>query len=182
MDLPPLKKAHFLLLTPSQMLNDGAIRPSPPLNLHRLPPWPSASKHRDKRIINGQTDVNQLVPSSTSGAGIPCDLCKSLDAARGQHDAMERPQRADRDDRLVKRNLGFLSLLTRWQQTTSCWVLTGTSQHRNADSSCSAKHLKKQSRTRLSIHPAESLGLDGGQEKFFNAYNEVQSIRTKTNS
>jgi ribonucleoside-diphosphate reductase beta chain len=123
-------------------------------------------KASDKRIINGQTDVNQLVPSSTSGLENTLHLCKSLDAARGQHDAMERPQRADRSDRLVKRNLGFLSLLTRWQQTTSCWVLTGTSQRRNADSSCSAKHLKKQSAHAYQYILRNHSGSMGGKRNF----------------
>ena len=41
----------------------------------------------DKRIINGQTDVNQLVPLQVQvGLGkVPRHLRQSLDAARGEH-------------------------------------------------------------------------------------------------
>ena len=48
-----------------------------------------ASKHPDKRIINGQTDVNPVGPVQVQvGLGkIPRHLRQSLDASRGQHDA-----------------------------------------------------------------------------------------------
>ena len=50
--------------TPSRMLNDGAVLPVAMPADSRA--FTSSSGHRvnaaDKRIINGQTDVNQLVP------------------------------------------------------------------------------------------------------------------------
>lgn len=56
----------------------------------------------DKRIINGQTDVNQARSLQVQvGLGkVPRHLCQPLDAAGGQHDprhrAVEGPERPDR--------------------------------------------------------------------------------------
>ena len=63
MDLPPLNHAGTAgSATPTTHLHDGAPVPAPVA----ATPKPSAPAHRvvaaDKRIINGQTDVNQLVP------------------------------------------------------------------------------------------------------------------------
>jgi ribonucleoside-diphosphate reductase beta chain len=73
-----------------RVLNDGAVVASP------SPEAPSiisnASVRRvnaaDKRIINGRTDVNQLVPFKYKWAWekVPGHLRQPLDAARSEHD------------------------------------------------------------------------------------------------
>ena len=71
----------------------------------------------DKRIINGKTDVNQLVPFKYKWAWeeVPGLLRQPLDAAGDQHEprhrAVEGPRRSDRGRkrRLIRRNLGFFT-------------------------------------------------------------------------
>ncbi|MEN9466454.1 MAG: hypothetical protein RL081_455 [Pseudomonadota bacterium] len=82
-------------------LDDGAIVPSASNTNVSPAAAPRRVRAADKRIINGQTDVNQLVPFKYMGVGeVPRYLRQPLDAAGSQYDprhrALERPQRSDR--------------------------------------------------------------------------------------
>ena len=80
------------------MLNDGAFTPAaatpatPAAATATAPAVHKRVKASDKRIINGQTDVNQLVPFKYKWAWekIPRYLRQPLDAAGSEHDARHR--------------------------------------------------------------------------------------------
>jgi hypothetical protein len=106
----------------------------------------------DKRIINGQTDVNQLVPfkykwawekylATCANHWMPQEVNMTRDIA-----TWKDPNGLTEDERrIIKRNLGFLSPPTHWLPTTSCWAPTATSRRPSAASFCCARPLKKPS-------------------------------------
>ena len=106
----------------------------------------------DKRIINGQTDVNQLVPfkykwawekylSACANHWMPQEIQMSRDIA-----LWKDPNGLSEDERrLVKRNLGFSSRPIRWRRTTSCSAPTAISPRRNAASICCARRSSRRS-------------------------------------
>ena len=106
----------------------------------------------DKRIINGRTDVNQLVPfkykwawekylSACANHWMPQEINMSRDIA-----TWKDPNGLTEDERrIIKRNLGFSSPPIRSPRTTSCSAPTATSPRRSAASTCCARRSKRPS-------------------------------------
>jgi len=145
--------------------------------LHRI-------KAEDKRIINGQADVNQLVPFKYKWAWE-----KYLDACANhwmpQEVNMNRdialwkdPNGLTEDERrIVKRNLGFFSTADSLAANN---ISLGTYRHITAPE-CRQYLLRQAFEEAIHTHAyqyiVESLGLDEGE--IFNMYHEVPSIRDK---
>jgi ribonucleoside-diphosphate reductase beta chain len=81
----------------------------------------------DKRMINGQTDVNQLVPfkyhwawdkylAGCANHWMPQEVSMSRDIAQWK----DSTALTDDERLIVKRNLGFLPQPIHWLRTTSC--------------------------------------------------------------
>src|SRR5512133_1205769 len=138
----------------------------------------------DKRIINGSTDVNQLVPfkykwawekylSACANHWMPQEVNMTRDIA-----LWKDPNGLTEDERrLVKRNLGFFVTADSLAANN---IVLGTYRHITAPE-C-RQFLLRQAFEEAIHTPAyqyivESLGLD--ESEIFNAYNEVQSIRDK---
>ncbi len=183
MELPPLSA------TPSaaaavRTLNDGATAP--------LSPAPSAAaavnerrvNAADKRIINGQTDVNQLVPfkykwawekylATCANHWMPQEVNMTRDIA-----LWKDPNGLTEDERrLIKRNLGFFVTADSLAANN---IVLGTYRHITAPE-CRQFLLRQAFEEAIHTHAyqyiVESLGLD--ESEIFNAYHEVQSIRDK---
>jgi ribonucleoside-diphosphate reductase beta chain len=140
----------------------------------------------DKRIINGQTDVNQLVPFKYKWAWestwppAPTTGCR-----RSQHDARHRavegPNGLTEDERrIVKRNLGFFVTADSLAANN---IVLGTYRHITAPE-CRQFLLRQAFEEAIHTHAyqyiVESLGLDEGE--IFNAYHEVRPSATRTSS
>jgi ribonucleoside-diphosphate reductase beta chain len=138
----------------------------------------------DKRIINGQTDVNQLVPfkykwawekylATCANHWMPQEVNMSRDIA-----LWKDPNGLTEDERrIVKRNLGFF---TTADSLAANNIVLGTYRHITAPE-CRQFLLRQAFEEAIHTHAyqyiVESLGLD--ESEIFNAYNEVQSIRDK---
>ncbi|MBE0546284.1 MAG: ribonucleotide-diphosphate reductase subunit beta, partial [Rubrivivax sp.] len=138
----------------------------------------------DKRIINGQTDVNQLVPfkykwawekylSSCANHWMPNEVNMSRDIA-----TWKDPHGLTEDERrIVKRNLGFFVTADSLAANN---IVLGTYRHITAPE-CRQFLLRQAFEEAIHTHAyqyiVESLGLDEGE--IFNAYHEVSSIRDK---
>ena len=138
----------------------------------------------DKRIINGQTDVNQLVPfkykwawekylSSCANHWMPNEVNMSRDIA-----TWKDPNGLTEDERrIVKRNLGFFVTADSLAANN---IVLGTYRHVTAPE-CRQFLLRQAFEEAIHTHAyqyiVESLGLDEGE--IFNAYHEVSSIRDK---
>jgi ribonucleoside-diphosphate reductase beta chain len=150
---------------------------------------PSVSTHQrmradDKRIINGQTDVNQLVPfkykwawekylATCANHWMPQEVSMARDIA-----LWKDPNGLTEDERrLVKRNLGFFVTADSLAANN---IVLGTYRHITAPE-CRQFLLRQAFEEAIHTHAyqyiTESLGLD--EAEIFNAYNEVQSIRDK---
>ena len=149
---------------------------------------PDASSRRvrveDKRVINGQADVNQLVPfkykwaweKSLAGCAnhwMPQEVNMSRDIA-----LWKDPNGLTEDERrLVKRNLGFFVTADSLAANN---IVLGTYRHITAPE-CRQYLLRQAFEEAIHTHAyqyiVESLALDEGE--VFNAYHEVQSIRDK---
>src|SRR5450759_1075981 len=138
----------------------------------------------DKRIINGQTDVNQLVPfkykwawekylSACANHWMPQEIQMSRDIALWK----DPNGLTDDERRLVKRNLGFFVTADSLAANN---IVLGTYRHITAPE-CRQFLLRQAFEEAIHTHAyqyiTESLGLD--ESEIFNAYNEVQSIRDK---
>ncbi|MFY7915387.1 MAG: ribonucleotide-diphosphate reductase subunit beta, partial [Rubrivivax sp.] len=148
----------------------------------------SASERRvnvaDKRIINGQTDVNQLVPfkykwawekylATCANHWMPQEVNMSRDIA-----LWKDPNGLSEDERrIIKRNLGFFVTADSLAANN---IVLGTYRHITAPE---ARQFLLRQAFEEAIHThayqyiVESLGLD--ESEIFNAYHEVQSIRDK---
>ena len=141
-------------------------------------------KASDKRIINGQTDVNQLVPfkykwawekylSSCANHWMPQEVNMTRDIALWK----DPNGLTDDERRLVMRNLGFF---TTADSLAANNIVLGTYRHITAPE-CRQFLLRQAFEEAIHTHAyqyiTESLGLDEGE--IFNAYNEVQSIKDK---
>ena len=157
-----------------------------------LPPITSAQAQTDsrrvnvadKRIINGQTDVNQLVPfkykwawekylSTCANHWMPQEVNMTRDIA-----LWKDPNGLTEDERrLVKRNLGFFVTADSLAANN---IVLGTYRHITAPE-CRQFLLRQAFEEAIHTHAyqyiVESLGLD--ESEIFNAYHEVQSIRDK---
>src|SRR6478735_6959272 len=165
-------------------LNDMALAPS-------FAPTASASGDAarrvnvaDKRIINGQTDVNQLVPfkykwawdkylAGCANHWMPQEVNMQRDI-----ELWKNPNGLTEDERrIVKRNLGFFVTADSLAANN---IVLGTYRHITAPE-CRQYLLRQAFEEAIHTHAyqyiVESLGLD--ESEIFNAYNEVQSIRDK---
>ncbi|MBN3849070.1 ribonucleotide-diphosphate reductase subunit beta [Paraburkholderia sp. Ac-20342] len=138
----------------------------------------------DKRIINGQTDVNQLVPfkykwawekylAGCANHWMPQEVNMSRDIA-----LWKDPNGLTEDERrIVKRNLGFFVTADSLAANN---IVLGTYRHITAPE-CRQFLLRQAFEEAIHTHAyqyiVESLGLDEGE--IFNAYHEVSSIREK---
>jgi ribonucleoside-diphosphate reductase beta chain len=153
------------------------------------PASPAPTAHRrtnaaDKRIINGQTDVNQLVPfkykwawekylATCANHWMPQEVNMTRDIA-----LWKDPNGLTEDERLiVKRNLGFFVTADSLAANN---IVLGTYRHITAPE-CRQFLLRQAFEEAIHTHAyqyiVESLGLD--ESEIFNAYNEVKSIRDK---
>jgi ribonucleoside-diphosphate reductase beta chain len=138
----------------------------------------------EKRIINGQTDVNQLVPfkykwawekylATCSNHWMPQEINMSRDIA-----TWKDPNGLTEDERrLIKRNLGFFVTADSLAANN---ITLGTYRHITAPE-CRQFLLRQAFEEAIHTHAyqyiVESLGLDDGE--IFNAYHEIPSIRDK---
>ena len=141
-------------------------------------------KVEDKRIINGGTDVNQLVPfkykwawekylSGCANHWMPQEINMSRDISLWKSkDGLTEDER-----RLVKRNLGFFVTADSLAANN---IVLGTYRHITAPE-CRQYLLRQAFEEAIHTHAyqyiTESLGLD--EAEIFNAYHEVTSIRDK---
>ena len=138
----------------------------------------------DKRIINGQTDVNQLVPfkykwawekylASCANHWMPQEVNMSRDIATWK----DPNGLTDDERRIVKRNLGFFVTADSLAANN---IVLGSYRHITAPE-CRQFLLRQAFEEAIHTHAyqyiVESLGLD--ESEIFNAYNEVASIRDK---
>jgi ribonucleoside-diphosphate reductase beta chain len=161
-----------------------------PLSQGLVPsPLPDADLERrvrveDKRVINGGTDVNQLVPfkykwawekylSGCANHWMPQEINMSRDIALWK----DPNGLTDDERRLVKRNLGFFVTADSLAANN---IVLGTYRHITAPE-CRQFLLRQAFEEAIHTHAyqyiVESLGLDEGE--IFNAYHEVASIRDK---
>ncbi len=138
----------------------------------------------DKRIINGKTDVNQLVPfkykwawdkylAACANHWMPQEVNMQRDIEQWKN-----PNGLSDDERrLVKRNLGFFVTADSLAANN---IVLGTYRHITAPE-CRQYLLRQAFEEAIHTHAyqyiVESLGLDEGE--IFNAYNEIKSIREK---
>jgi ribonucleoside-diphosphate reductase beta chain len=138
----------------------------------------------DKRIINGASDVNQLVPfkykwawekylATCANHWMPQEINMSRDIALWK----DPNGLTDDERRLVKRNLGFFVTADSLAANN---IVLGTYRHITAPE-CRQFLLRQGFEEAIHTHAyqyiTESLGLDEGE--IFNAYHEVKSIRDK---
>jgi ribonucleoside-diphosphate reductase beta chain len=148
------------------------------------PPTARRVNAADKRIINGQTDVNQLVPfkykwawekylATCANHWMPQEVNMTRDIA-----LWKDPNGLTEDERrLVKRNLGFFVTADSLAANN---IVLGTYRHITAPE-CRQFLLRQAFEEAIHTHAyqyiVESLGLD--ESEIFNAYHEVASIRDK---
>ena len=188
----PSREARAMVSSPP------SFRPSPALPavgaataataVHAVVAKPAATTRRvnaaDKRIINGQTDVNQLVPfkykwawekylSSCANHWMPNEVNMSRDIATWK----DPNGLTDDERRLIKRNLGFFVTADSLAANN---IVLGTYRHITAPE-CRQFLLRQAFEEAIHTHAyqyiVESLGLD--ESEIFNAYHEVASIRDK---
>ena len=151
-------------------------------------PEPSPERRRirveDKRILNGRTDVNQLVPfkykwawdkylAGCANHWMPQEINMSRDIAQWKD-----PNGLTEDERrVVSRNLGFFVTADSLAANN---IVLGTYRHITAPE-CRQYLLRQAFEEAIHTHAyqyiVESLGLDEGE--IFNAYHEIPSIRAK---
>ncbi len=138
----------------------------------------------DKRVINGQADVNQLVPfkykwawekylAGCANHWMPQEVGMSRDIAQWKD-----PNALSDDERLIiKRNLGFFVTADSLAANN---IVLGTYRHITAPE-CRQYLLRQAFEEAIHTHAyqyiVESLGLDEGE--IFNMYHEIPSIRDK---
>jgi ribonucleoside-diphosphate reductase beta chain len=151
-------------------------------------PEPAAEFRRirveDKRVLNGGTDVNQLVPfkykwawekylAGCANHWMPQEINMSRDIA-----LWKDPNGLTEDERrIVKRNLGFFVTADSLAANN---IVLGTYRHITAPE-CRQYLLRQAFEEAIHTHAyqyiVESLGLDEGE--VFNAYHEIDAIRAK---
>ncbi len=176
-------------------LDDGAIVPQAGSAMSIMQTAPTAAARpanaaprrvvaADKRIINGQTDVNQLVPfkykwawekylASCANHWMPQEINMNRDIA-----LWKDPNGLTEDERrIIKRNLGFFVTADSLAANN---IVLGSYRHITAPE-CRQFLLRQAFEEAIHTHAyqyiVESLGLD--ESEIFNAYNEVESIRNK---
>jgi ribonucleoside-diphosphate reductase beta chain len=165
-------------------LDDAALAPAAPARTAAQPAIQRRVKAADKRIINGQTDVNQLVPfkykwawekylSTCANHWMPQEVNMTRDIA-----LWKDPNGLTEDERrVIKRNLGFFVTADSLAANN---IVLGTYRHITAPE-CRQFLLRQAFEEAIHTHAypyiVESLGLD--EAEIFNAYNEIPSIRDK---
>jgi ribonucleoside-diphosphate reductase beta chain len=138
----------------------------------------------DKRVINGESDVNQLVPfkyrwawdkylAGCANHWMPQEVNMQRDI-----ETWKNPSGLTDDERLiVKRNLGFFVTADSLAANN---IVLGTYRHITAPE-CRQYLLRQAFEEAIHTHAyqyiVESLGLD--EAEIFNAYHEIKSIRDK---
>jgi len=161
-------------------LDDGAVRSTVAVAAAA----PRRVNAADKRIINGKTDVNQLVPfkykwawekylASCANHWMPQEVNMTRDIA-----LWKDPNGLTEDERrIVKRNLGFFVTADSLAANN---IVLGSYRHITAPE-CRQFLLRQAFEEAIHTHAyqyiVESLGLD--ESEIFSAYNEVESIRNK---
>ncbi|MBE7367256.1 ribonucleotide-diphosphate reductase subunit beta [Ramlibacter pallidus] len=186
----PLATAPASVPQPAlRTLDDGAIAPAAVTPIVTKPAAAAQTAARrvtaaDKRIINGQTDVNQLVPfkykwawekylSTCANHWMPQEINMNRDIA-----LWKDPNGLSEDERrIIKRNLGFFVTADSLAANN---IVLGTYRHITAPE-CRQFLLRQAFEEAIHTHAyqyiVESLGLD--ESEIFNAYHEVASIRDK---
>jgi ribonucleoside-diphosphate reductase beta chain len=174
--------------TPStRVLDDGAVVANKPAAPPPATTQTTDSRRvnaADKRIINGQTDVNQLVPfkykwawekylATCANHWMPQEVNMTRDIA-----LWKDPNGLTEDERrIIKRNLGFFVTADSLAANN---IVLGTYRHITAPE-CRQFLLRQAFEEAIHTHAyqyiVESLGLD--ESEIFNAYHEVSSIRNK---
>ncbi len=180
---------------PANRRASGSLAPSSsPSPSHPPLPAPAASREdaaefrrirvEDKRVINGRTDVNQLVPfkykwawekylAACANHWMPQEINMSRDIALWR----DRDGLTEDERRVVKRNLGFFVTADSLAANN---IVLGTYRHISAPE-CRQYLLRQAFEEAIHTHAyqyiVESLGLDEGE--VFNAYHEIPSIRGK---
>ena len=169
-------------------LHDGAAPPTVSTSTPGRDTLASTAPRRvnaaDKRIINGKTDVNQLVPfkykwawekylSGCANHWMPQEVNMTRDIA-----LWKDPNGLTEDERrIIKRNLGFFVTADSLAANN---IVLGTYRHITAPE-CRQFLLRQAFEEAIHTHAyqyiVESLGLD--ESEIFNAYNEIKSIRDK---
>jgi len=166
----------FMPASAASVIGDKAAKPAAS-GLRRI-------RVDDKRVINGDTDVNQLVPfkykwawekylSACANHWMPQEISMSRDIA-----LWKDPNGLTEDERrLVTRNLGFFVTADSLAANN---IVLGTYRHITAPE-CRQYLLRQAFEEAIHTHAyqyiVESLGLDEGE--IFNAYQEIDSIRDK---
>ena len=168
-------------------LSSPALSPVTPATSPASQAKPAAARRvnaADKRIINGQTDVNQLVPfkykwawekylATCANHWMPQEVNMTRDIALWK----DPNGLTDDERRLIKRNLGFFVTADSLAANN---IVLGTYRHITAPE-CRQFLLRQAFEEAIHTHAyqyiTESLGLD--EAEIFNAYNEVQSIKDK---
>lgn len=180
--MPMPRLAEAVSATPAQAASHAAVSVSPASNAQAAEQ--RRVKAADKRIINGQTDVNQLVPfkykwawekylATCANHWMPQEVNMSRDIA-----LWKDPNGLTEDERrIIKRNLGFFVTADSLAANN---IVLGTYRHITAPEA--RQFLLRQAfeeaiHTHAYQYMVESLGLD--ESEIFNAYNEVQCIRDK---
>jgi len=169
-----------------RVLNDGAVVNTPAVDAPSIVSNASARRVNaaDKRIINGRTDVNQLVPfkykwawekylATCANHWMPQEVNMTRDIA-----LWKDPNGLTEDERrIIKRNLGFFVTADSLAANN---IVLGTYRHITAPE-CRQFLLRQAFEEAIHTHAyqyiVESLGLD--EAEIFNAYQEVQSICDK---
>jgi ribonucleoside-diphosphate reductase beta chain len=174
---------------PSKQLSVAQVSITPPISSAAASVAPTAGAVRrvradDKRIINGQTDVNQLVPfkykwawekylATCANHWMPQEVNMTRDIALWK----DPNGLTDDERRIIKRNLGFFVTADSLAANN---IVLGTYRHITAPE-CRQFLLRQAFEEAIHTHAyqyiVESLGLD--ESEIFNAYNEVASIREK---
>src|SRR5262245_48058483 len=167
----------------------GTTAPAPGAREQSSEPASPKGDHRrirleDKRIINGRTDVNQLVPfkykwawekylAACANHWMPQEVNMSRDIALWK----DPNGLTDDGRRIVKRNLGFFVTADSLAANN---IVLGTYRHITAPE-CRQYLLRQAFEEAIHTHAyqyiVESLALDEGE--VFNAYREIASIRDK---
>ena len=188
-DAPTSSIAQPALRTFSTLDDGAAVRPVATASSAAATPAAATQstqrvKASDKRIINGQTDVNQLVPfkykwawekylATCANHWMPQEVNMTRDIA-----LWKDPNGLSEDERrIVKRNLGFFVTADSLAANN---IVLGTYRQITAPE-CRQYLLRQAFEEAIHTHAyqyiVESLGLD--ESEIFNAYNEVPSIREK---
>jgi ribonucleoside-diphosphate reductase beta chain len=178
---PEVTTVTTLSVVESKPTAPATVAPTPAAN---QPAFTGRVNASDKRMINGQTDVNQLVPfkyhwawdkylAGCANHWMPQEVSMSRDIAQWKDSTA-----LTEDERLiVKRNLGFF---TTADSLAANNIVLGTYRHITAPE-CRQYLLRQGFEEAIHTHAyqyiVESLGLD--ESEVFNAYQEVASIKAK---